>query len=166
VGATSYQPLQKENDRRMGLVSHAVPRMVKITINTLLAGGFITYLLVLISLYPARFSDRDLLMRYHWGLSVGHFHAHQPASTSGRVSDLAEDAQDIQVPDMELQEALRESLEQANDRGSDVGYESDNPELCLEDRDLEGWDDIEMDDVEDEDEGEDIGEPEDFTGMH
>jgi hypothetical protein len=43
-----------------------------------------------------------------------------------------------------------------------------NPELCLEDRNLEGWDDIEMDDVEDgdEDEDEDIEEPEDFTGMH
>ena len=106
-------------------------------------------------------------MRYHWGLGVGHFHAHQPASTSGHVSDLAGDAQDFQVPDMELQEALRESLEQPNDRGSDMGYDSDNPELRLEDRDLEGWDDIEMDDVEDgdEDEDEDIGEPEDFTGM-
>ena len=104
-------------------------------------------------------------MRYHWGLGVGHFHAHQSAFTSGCVSDLAEDAQDIQVPDMEPQEALEETLVHANDRGSNVGYESDNPELCLEDRDLEGWDDIEMDDVEDGDEDEDIGEPEDFTGM-
>jgi hypothetical protein len=150
----------------MGLVSHAVPRMVQITINTLLAGGFAAYLLVLILLYPARFSDRDLLMRYHWGLGVGHFYAHQPASTLGHVSDMAGDAQDSQVPDMELQEASRESLEQPNDKGSDMGYDSDNPELSLEDRDLEGWDDIEMDDGdEDEDEDEDIGEPEDFTGM-
>jgi hypothetical protein len=151
------------------LVSHAVPRMVKITINTLLAGRFAAYLLVLILLYPARFSDRDLLMHYHWGLGVGHFHAHQPASALGRVSDLAGDPQDFQVPDVELQEALREPLEQPNDRGSDVGYDSDNPELHLEDHNLEGWDDIEMDDVEhgdeDEDEDEDIGEPEDFTGM-
>ena len=166
VGATSYQPLQKENDKRMGLVSHAVPRTVKITINTLLAGGFITYSLVLIPLYPPRFSDRDLLMRYHWGLGVGHFHAHQSASTSGCVSDLAEDTQDIQGPGMELQEASGESLTQANRRGSDMGYESENPELCLEDRDLEGWDDIEMDDIEDGDGGEVVEEPEDFTGMY
>ena len=140
-----------------------------IIINTLLAGGFITYSLILILLYPPRFSDRDLLMRYHWGLGVGHFHAHQSASTSGCVSDLAEDAQDIQVPGMEPQEALGETLAQANDRGgSDIGYESDNPELSLEDRDLEGWDDIEMDDIGDgdgDDDLEDIGELEDFTGM-
>ena len=109
-------------------------------------------------------------MRYHWGLGVGHFHAHQSASTrSDCVSQPAEDAQDIQVPDMELQEALGESLSQANDRGSDMGYESDNLELCLEDRDLEGWDDIEMDDIEDGDEEEEediVREPEDFTGMY
>ncbi|KAF8218408.1 hypothetical protein L208DRAFT_1351762 [Tricholoma matsutake] len=120
-------------------------------------------------LYPPRFSDRDLLMRYHWGLGVGHFHAHQSASSLGCVSDVAEDAQDIQVPDVELQEASEESPAQANNRGSDMGYdsESENPELCLEDRDLEGWDDIEMDDVEDGDDGDEvIEEPEDFTGMY
>ena len=67
------------------------------------------------------------------------------------ASDLAEDAQDIRVPDMELQEASVESLAQANDRASDMSYELDNPELCLEDCDSEGWDDIEMDDAEDGD---------------
>lgn len=105
-------------------------------------------------------------MRYHWGLGVGHIHAHQSAYTSGCVSNLAEDAQDI---DAELPEAPRDSPAQVNDRGSDMGYESDNPELCLEDRDLEGWDDIEMDDVlEVGDVDEDIEEPAsegDFTGM-
>jgi hypothetical protein len=61
---------------------------------------------------------------------------------------------------------LGETLAQANDRGSDMGYESDNPELSLEGHDLEGWDDIEMDDVADVDGDEDIGEFEDFTGMY
>ena len=100
---------------------------------------------------------------------IGHFHAHQLASTSSYASDLAEDAQDIQVPDMELQEASVESLAQANDRASDMSYESDNPELCLEDCDSEGWDDIEMDDAEDGDgDGDEdiIGEPDDFSGMY
>jgi hypothetical protein len=166
VGVTFYQPLHKENGKRMASVSHAVPRTVKITINTLLAGEFITCLLILVLLCSPRFSDRDLLMRYHWGLGVGHFHAHQSAATLGCVSDLAEDSQDIQAPDMEPREAFGETLAQANDRGSDMDYESDNPELCLQDRDLEGWDDIEMDDVEDGDGDEDIGELEDFTGMY
>ena len=163
VGVTSYHPLQKENDKWMGLVSHTVPRTIKITINTFLASGFIIYLLVLISSHPPGSLTRIFLC----GLDVGHFHAHQSASTSGSASDLAADSlQDIQVLDMELQEALEESLAQASDRGSDMGYESDNPELCLEDRDLEGWDDIEIDDVEDGDGDEDIGELEDFSGMY
>jgi hypothetical protein len=71
-------------------------------------------------------------MRYHWGLGVGHFHVHQPAPTSGWVSHLTEDAEETQVPDLELQDALGESLTQANDRGSDMGYESERSELCLE----------------------------------
>ena len=96
-------------------------------------------------------------MHYHWGLGVGHVHAHQSASTSGCDSNLAEDAQDI---DMELLEALRDSPAQANDGGSDMGYESENPELCLEDRDFKGWDVIKMDDVDEEPASED-----DFTGM-
>jgi hypothetical protein len=108
-------------------------------------------------------------MRYHWGLGVGHFHAHQSALTceSHCASNLTEDAQEqeTQVPDLGLQEALGESLVQDNDRDSDMGYESENPELCLEDLDSEGWDDIEMDDGEDDNGDEDNGEPEDFTGM-
>jgi hypothetical protein len=49
-----------------------------------------------------------------------------------------------------------------------MGYESDNPELCLDDLDLEGWDDIdsEMEDGEDGDVDEDIEEAEDFTDMY
>ena len=50
-----------------------------------------------------------------------------------------------------------------------MGYESDNPELCLEDCNFKGWDDNEMDDVlEVGDVDEDIGEPaseDDFTWM-
>ena len=50
-----------------------------------------------------------------------------------------------------------------------MGYESDDPELCSEDRDFKGWDDIEMDDVlEVGDVDDNIGEPaseDDFTGM-
>jgi hypothetical protein len=105
-------------------------------------------------------------MRYHWGLGVGHFHVHQPAPTSGWVSHLTEDAEETQVPDLELQDALGESLTQANDRSSDMGYESERSELCLEDREFEGWDDIEMNDIEDGDWDEIIGEPEDFTGIY
>jgi hypothetical protein len=30
-----------------------------------------------------RFVDRDILMRYHWGLGVGHPYAHTPPSNQG-----------------------------------------------------------------------------------
>ena len=75
-------------------------------------------------------------MCYHWELGIGHFHAHQPASTLGCVSNLAEDVQDSQAPDMDLQEVLQKSPAHGNDRDSDMGYESGNPELCLEDHDF------------------------------
>ena len=29
-----------------------------------------------------RFADRDILMRYHWGLGVGHAYAHEPTTRS------------------------------------------------------------------------------------
>ena len=34
---------------------------------------------------PLRFVDRDMLMRYHWGLAVGHVYAHHRSSTHAGV---------------------------------------------------------------------------------
>ena len=50
--------------------------------------------------------------------------------------------------------------------GDSEGYHSDNPELCLEDRDLEGWEDVESEDSdgEDEERDEDEDEDEDMEG--
>jgi hypothetical protein len=44
--------------------------------------------------------------------------------------------------------------------GDSEGYHSDNPELCLEDRDLEGWEDVEWEDSDGEDEARDENEEE------
>jgi hypothetical protein len=76
-------------------------------------------------------------MRYHWGLGVGHLHAHQ--STSSYQS------KDIDAP----HELVPESLPVGGDtKTTDVnnGDESDNSEIGLEDREFEGWDDVESDD--------------------
>jgi hypothetical protein len=74
-------------------------------------------------------------MRYHFGLGVGHHHAHLSTS-SYRV--MSADAQDEPAP---------ESLPIGGDvRATDVAdddYESDNSEMGLEDR--EGLDDVESD---------------------
>ncbi|KAI0054668.1 hypothetical protein BV25DRAFT_1816733, partial [Artomyces pyxidatus] len=37
--------------------------------------------------YICRFSERDLLMRYHWGLGIGHMHAHDTTATSRAVAE-------------------------------------------------------------------------------
>src|ERR1700733_2656259 len=47
VGATSYRSLQKASDTQMGLVYHAVPKMVTITSCTILAGMFSNDTLIL-----------------------------------------------------------------------------------------------------------------------
>jgi hypothetical protein len=110
-------------------------------------------------------------MRYHWGLGVGHLHAHQHTVISAPV--LEKDAQDAQPPECEPEERLDENNVNAQiniQDGNSEGYQSDQPELCLEERDFEGWNDVESEDSEDEDG--DRGEHEameesdtDFTGM-
>ena len=32
----------------------------------------------------SRFVDRDMLMRYHWGLGIGHMYSHNPSTNSER----------------------------------------------------------------------------------
>ena len=106
-------------------------------------------------------------MRYHWGLGVGHLHAHQHTVTSAPISE--KDAQDARSPEYEPEETLDENDVNAQveaQDGDSEGYHSDNPELCLEDRDLEGWEDVESEDSdgEDEERDEDEDEDEDMEG--
>jgi hypothetical protein len=88
-----------------------------------------------------RFSDRDVLMRYHLGLGVGHAHL---STSSYRI--MSADIEDEPTP---------ESLPTGGDvRARDVAnddYESDNSEMGLEDR--EGLDDLESDNSSDGDNG-------------
>jgi hypothetical protein len=89
-------------------------------------------------------------MRYHWGLGVGHLHAHQSAITACGV--LQEDVEDSQALEKEGESA--ETLGgskisvQIPDGDSDI-YDSDASELGLQERELEGWDDVESVDQED-----------------
>jgi hypothetical protein len=111
-----------------------------------------------------RFSDRDLLMRYHWGLGVGHLHAHQHAATSipGEDSHIR-----TQSPDCEPDVDENDVGAQTQDRDGD--NDADDPELSLTERDLEGWEDVASDDSDNELQVEshedDFTDEEDFTGM-
>jgi hypothetical protein len=96
-------------------------------------------------------------MRYHWGLGVGHVHAHQHSATSGLIPQ--GDTQEMALPEREAEERLDQNIAnthsetQAEHESSDVEH-SDNPELGMEDRHLEGWEDDESEDSE-SDEGRD-----------
>jgi hypothetical protein len=98
-------------------------------------------------------------MRYHWGLGVGHLHAHQFATTFGHNLETTQgkDAQDDQMLDHGLADSevlgegdinARHREEGDADDGTDAdAYDSDAPELGLDDRHLE-WED-ELDDRDD-----------------
>jgi hypothetical protein len=107
-------------------------------------------------------------MRYHWGLGVGHLYAHQPMSASRCVLGEPKDTQDDQFPNAESGESSNAHAPSPYlDNASDI--ESDDSELGLDDRDAEGWQDVE---TEGSDHGSDIdgehdseGTEEDFMGM-
>jgi hypothetical protein len=87
-------------------------------------------------------------MRYHWGLGVGHFHAHQPASTSCRIPE--EGTRGVDPPESQpekITDASNVNLQLLGENGYD--YNSDDPELTLDDRHLEGWEDIGSDSGDD-----------------
>ena len=104
-------------------------------------------------------------MRYHWGLGVGHYHAHQPTSSSYHNTTPGSN------PEPDLEGTSYSNVGPLGDPGDDdLEYISDDPELGLEDRHLpdEGWQDTDTD--ADADGGgpsgsdsEDI-EEEDYTG--
>lgn len=118
-----------------------------------------------------RFSAPDLMMRYHWGLGVGHFHAHQPTSslhhniTSQPITNEPGDTQDNQSSNLDAEGTSYRNADVLED--DDLEYISDDPELGLEDRHLpdEGWQDTDTDGTggDSGSDSEDV-EEEDYTG--
>jgi hypothetical protein len=88
-------------------------------------------------------------MRYHWGLGIGHTHAHQPTFNAGQSPDKSNNAQDDRSTDFEPDEPSGgNAADTAHVGEGDASCKSDNPELCLDDHDMEGWDDVETDSAE------------------
>ena len=103
-----------------------------------------------------RFSDRDLLMRYHWGLGIGHLHAHRPASTSeSRISDELRDTE-LEDEHADLEQDEDSAHLPDADNAVDI-YESDGSESDL--------DDVETDTGSEVDEPSEHESEEDFVGM-
>ena len=119
---------------------------------------------VLILTFIHRFSAPDLMMRYHWGLGVGHSHVHQPVVVSNITTPIVYepgDSQDNQSSNLEPDGTSYSNVDALGD--DDHEYSSDDPELGLEDRHLpdEGWEDTDTDGASD---GGGHSEEEDYTG--
>ena len=103
-------------------------------------------------------------MRYHWGLGVGHFHAHEPTevmsvATSAEINEPEDDAEG-------LDEQQAPAFTVYSNADAEIPGDDSDPELGLEDHQLEGWDDVES--AEEEAQFEDYDEEdeeEEFTGM-
>ena len=106
-------------------------------------------------------------MCYHWGLGVGHFHAHQPraTATSSHTPGQPEDTENDQDAEPGVAEGS-DNCDGHGDNASDI-YQSDNSELGLDERDLEGWEDVESDGGSDLDGDHGLGDEdeEEFGGI-
>jgi hypothetical protein len=90
-------------------------------------------------------------MRYHWGFGVGHLHAHQSTP-----SCVPREPREIDAPYDPIPEQLpgggdTRTTDIENDSDYELDDESDDPEMVLEDRELEGWDESDDPDNGDED---------------
>ena len=85
-----------------------------------------TYLLIIVQ----RFVDRDMLMRYHWGLGVGHTYSH--------VRDRSELNGESITPQDDASDHMPSNVH--------AGTEPGNPhdEFSLVDRDRLGWESEDM----------------------
>ena len=103
-------------------------------------------------------------MRYHWGLAIGHLHAHQAASTSSTVYTEPSEIEDGQYADLAPDEnhVHTPGLDDASNT-----CELDDSELGLNKHDLEGWQDVESDTSGggDDEESDLEDSEEDFKGM-
>jgi hypothetical protein len=78
-------------------------------------------------------------MRYHWGLGVGHIHAHRPASIPDRPRNVEDDQNGDYEPDN-----VSEDVSSIDCSTSD-SCDSDKPEWDGDNSDLECWEDEETD---------------------
>jgi hypothetical protein len=82
-------------------------------------------------------------MRYHWGLGVGHLHAHQAPSSADDITDTSRKVNAVtdntELPsESEIKASICEEDMVIHDEGD---CESDASELALKDRELEDWED-------------------------
>jgi len=98
-----------------------------------------------------RFVDRDMVMRYHWGLGVGHSYAHKqgPASRQSGTEDIQPEGEDDES-EMAIPQGVTNNHRSANE-------EDDSSSLNSVDYDQDGWQDT---DDSEEASGDDLNDSE------
>jgi hypothetical protein len=87
-----------------------------------------------------------MMMRYHWGLGVGHVYSHgQQAAGNSTTSTTAMQTVDIGADMGSVHEGIPERRQQGQDDGSDA----ENPELGFDNRE-DDWIDLREEDYEGE----------------
>ena len=81
----------------------------------------------------SRFADRDMLMRYHWGLGVGHVYAHESTTESVKETLQAPSRfePDIVIPDCHID---------MDEKDSDGNSSFRSPSPDLDNSDLDDFD--------------------------
>jgi hypothetical protein len=87
-----------------------------------------------LTLSIVRFVDRDMAMRYHWGLAVGHAYAHEKGDTDAMDTHTREYEPAIHP---EVVEGEPDDLDLENSEGQD---HDDAAEHTLRNRDDDTWD--------------------------
>ena len=84
--------------------------------------------------YETRFVDRDMVVRYHWGIGVGHTYSHQSLhDTRAQASPSSQDNVAEDQPSNDIDNTGGEAPE-----GENLS-EGESPELLLEVRDDDDW---------------------------
>ena len=86
--------------------------------------------------YDDRFADCDMLMRFHWGLGIGHLYSHEQDNTTRKTSSRpssATDWYDIDQPESELPAYLVDSDTMHHGVTDGQANDSGSPEDCLKD---------------------------------
>ena len=85
-------------------------------------------------------------MHYHWGMDVGHFHTHALSSIANPILDQSMDVDTLDHAPTDTA-GLIVGVEPGTDKSVDLDLR--DPEMSLDECDLEGWDDMESDTSED-----------------
>ena len=84
-------------------------------------------------------------MWYHLGLGVGHLHVHRLTSTSPWNSDQPRDTDAPDNLSAHPEDPTGDIESNATSFDNNTCDETVNPEMALDERDLEGWEDVESD---------------------